>query len=39
MMHSADWKRYVELVTLGKSKCFEKNSTVSAILVDDVEGM
>ena len=29
----------VELVILGKSKCFGKNSTLSACLVDAVEGV
>ena len=39
VMSSAAWQRYVRLVILGESKCFRKNSTVSACLVDDVEGM
>ena len=39
MMSSAAWLRWVELVTLGKLKCFRKNSTVSAFLVDALVGM
>ena len=39
MMSSAAWRRLVELVIMGKSKCFRKNSNVSACLVDAVEDM
>ena len=39
MMTSASWWRWVELITLGKLKCFRKNSNVSACLGDAVVGM